>query len=763
MKWRERLMGGDSWLKWLAKIAFAGMALLVAYAVYLDSKLQQAFAELYQPHALSIQARPLIIKAGARLSADELQAELLALGYQRVNQAAQVTAQPDLTRFYRRAEHLRFQLDDRAGHKALVVDARFDGDQVVSLHHANQVLASVELAPVELDKIWAGTREDRIWVDLQQIPEQLIELLLMVEDRNFYQHWGVNPIAIGRALIANLQAGQTVQGGSTLTQQLAKNLLLTRQRSLVRKINEALLALLMEWRYSKAQILEAYINEIYMGQQGATAIHGFATASEFYFGRSLAELNLEQQVALVAMIKGPSLYNPWRRPETLAERRDLILRMLLQREQLDIELYQRISSRPVAVVNKRELQLKQRPAIVRSVRSEMQQWISGRYQGRLTAIATSIDPLSQQAMEQAARDGIAELEAAYAVEQLQLAMIAVDVTSGAVRALVSDCQPEYPGYNRVMEARRPIGSLLKPVILLAGFQQKSTMNLATPLNDRPVSMRSSTGKRWQPQNFDKKYRGSVASIDALSKSLNVPFVNLGMSIGLESIEQLLTSLIGEEVKGLYPSDLLGSISMSPWQVAQIFNTLANQGSYQPLHLIQGAQLTGGNWRSVRQPYRQQIIDPSHAFLVMYGMQQVVAEGTARSLNQRFPGAHLAAKTGTSNDYRDAWFVASDGREVVVIWVGRDDNQPINLTGSQAAMQLYRHYLHQRSALPLQLAAPADIEFLPVDVSGKVYEAGCPAERTLPFDVKAELLQIRCAKKMTPEADAQKPWWKRIFG
>ncbi|MBD1389946.1 penicillin-binding protein 1B [Neiella sp. HB171785] len=760
MSWRERIIGQDSWWRVIGKVAFSLAVLLAGYLIYLDSKLQQAFAELYQPHVLTVQARPLVIQSGIRLSATELVAELKALGYQQANQIKQLKQDLHSKLLVHHRDAIHFTATD---HQQGVITVGFEQDRITKLQAAGSPLDKLTLAPVTLDKIWAGTREDRIWIDLQQVPEQLIELLLLVEDRGFYQHWGVNPIAIARAMVANLQAGHTVQGGSTLTQQLAKNLLLTRQRSLIRKLNEAFLALLMEWRYDKDVILEAYINEIYMGQHGATAIHGFATASQFYFNKPLHQLNLEQQVALVAMVKGPSLYNPWRRPEKLAERRDLILRMLLEREQLDTDLYQRISARPVAVVAKQKLQLKQRPAVVRAVRKELQQRISSRHAGELMAVATTIDPLSQAAMEQTAVSVIEELEDRHQLQQLQVAMIAVDSVSGAVRAMISDRRPDYPGYDRVTEAQRPIGSLLKPVILLAGLEFKSDMSLASKLNDRPVSMRSSEGKRWQPQNFDKQYRGSVVAIDALAKSLNVPFVNLGMSVGLEPIAKLLAGLTGAPAPHLYPSDLLGSVSMSPWQVAQLYSSLVNYGSYQPLYLVAGVSLDRSGNQHIRPPGSYQALDSSNAYQVMFAMQQVVKAGTAKQLQSAFGDAELAAKTGTSNDYRDAWFVGVDGREIVVVWVGRDDNQPIKLTGSQAAMQFYSRYLAKRKALPLQLIPPTDVALMAVDSDGQIFSGECQKQRVLPIDQRKDLAIQPCVKKETPKDDSVRPWWKRIFG
>ena len=758
---RHFLFGDDSWLKVFIKVCVTLGILLAAYLVFLDSKLQRAFSELYQPQAIELHARHLVVKPGIRLQLKDLAEELEALNYHRVSHPTQPNQYAMSSSRLEVYLNQQANVSDPQSRRVLI---RFEGARVVSTYSAtaNQPVDWFALPPVVLDKIWAGKRQDRQMVNLDQVPDSLVDLLLMVEDRNFYTHWGINPIAIGRALLANIKAGHTVQGGSTLTQQLAKNLLLTRERSLIRKLNEAFLALLMELRYSKEQILTAYLNETYLGQSGATAVHGFGTAAQFYFGKPLNLLNLEQQVALVAMVKGPSYYNPWSHAERLAQRRDLILRMLLEQENLDIGLYQRITERPVPVIAKSSLRLRQRPTLVGQVKRELEQRLGERYQKSYQSVQTTVDPLSQRAMETVARRALSRLEKRYNRSGLQLAMLAIDVDSGAIRALVSDRRPDFAGFNRVRDAQRPIGSLLKPVIVLAALENKPQMTLATVLNDRPVSMRNEKGRRWQPQNYDKKYHGSIVTIDALARSLNVPFVNLGMSIGLDKVQHEVSRLSGQTIDHLYPSDLLGSISLSPWQVAQIYSTIASQGVYQPLFMLKSAAVKGMGPLLAREPSRAEQLDPSLAYQALIAMQQVVKQGTAKKLQQRFPGVALSGKTGTTNDYRDAWFVGIDGRELVVTWVGRDDNAPINMTGSQAAMQLYMEYLDLRRPIAQTLTPPSDIEWVGFDAKGRPMKKGCQGIRSLPIDISRIPNQYACEAYEKKAREEDKPWWQRVF-
>ncbi|MCM2678767.1 penicillin-binding protein 1B [Echinimonas agarilytica] len=761
MKVLQAITGGQSWWRIVLKFGVALGALLVGYLIYLDSKMLSVFSHLQQSQAIEIHSRALEIKPGVRLTRSDLTLELDDLNYQRVSRPSRTNQYSASSSKVEVMLNNAVQTTPVQRHHVMV---HFDQDRVASIDDldAGESLEQFTLPARVLDKIWAGEREDRIHVPLEQVPQQLIDLLLLVEDRDFYNHWGVNPIAIGRALIANISAGKTVQGGSTLTQQLTKNLLLTRERSITRKINEAFLSLLLEWRYDKDRILEAYINEVYLGQSGATAVHGFATASQFYFGKPLNLLALDEQIILVAMVKGPSLYNPWRRPDNVVQRRDLILRVLLERQDITSDTYLAMVERPIKVVKKGKLQTNARPSLTSAVGLELSARASRSDRGQIQAIQTTIDPLSQKAMEEAIIQTIPQLEQRQDVSNLQVAMIAVDVDSAAIKAMVSDRNPQFPGFNRIRQANRPIGSLLKPFILMSALKRQDKTTLGTMLNDRPVSMRDDQGNRWQPQNFDKKYRGSVAAIDALKLSLNVPFVNLGMSVGLPDVKADLESFTGHRYRSFYPSDLLGSISMTPWQVAQLYNTLADQGVFQPLYLLESIETDSG-YMPLSAPKRSQRIDPSLAYLLTYAMQQVVQDGTARKLGALYPNVVMAGKTGSTNDYRDAWYIGIDGREVVVVWIGRDDNRPIHMTGSAAAMSIYSHYLQQRGPLSQTLTPPVDVEIRPFDEKGNILTEKCPYIRQLPVDKQKNDARIECAKNPSISEQEVKPWWKKIFG
>ena len=761
MNIRQLLFGHLSWKGVIFRILLTASVVLLAYLIYLDGKMKSTFAQMTRAQPIEILARPMTVTPGQLLSPKDLAAELAALNYQKVVEVHQPGEFAESANKLEVFLHADAQVSPQGPRRILV---HFEGAAVSTLRSQNdQPVLNFKLPAVVISKLWPGKREERNPVTLEQVPQSLVELLLWVEDRDFYQHLGVNPVAILRALMVNLSAGRTVQGGSTLTQQLAKNLLLTRERSLTRKLNEALLALLMEWHYGKEQILQAYINEVYLGQSGATAIHGFATASTFYFGKPLEALTLEQQVMLVAMVKGPSLYHPWRRPEKLRQRRDLLLRSLLEQEQIETQQYLVATDAPLGVLAQGKLTTRQRPALATVVKQELQQRAGWQLDDGILSVQTTVDPVSQQAMEQAVQRALPALEASYQVEQLQVAMVAVDIDQGAVRAMVSDRNPSYAGFNRAREANRPIGSLLKPFILLTALNHQPKMNLATQLNDRPVSMLSEKGKRWQPQNFDRQYRGSVSAIEALVKSLNVPFVNLGMTVGLEQVRTELERLTDFSLNTLYPSDLLGSMSMTPWQVAQLYSPIAAQGVHQSLFLVDGIRSKSSEFELIK-PNREARIDPTRLYLLQYALLQVVEKGTARRLASAFPNIALAGKTGTTNDYRDAWFVGIDGRELVVVWVGRDDNEPIRLTGSKAAMAVYQDYLQLRPPLPFEPLIPAEVKLAGFDEKGRPVAEGCPFQSRLPAIQTNLITQFGC--EAVPDDETRKnngSWWQRVFG
>lgn len=717
-----------NWKHGFIKLCITGLVAIAGYMLYLDGLIIHTFdGERWQSPA-RVFARPLSLTAGMPLTIEELKTELNLKGYQRVNKphaAGQYAASATRVAIWLNAVDAK-----HAGLSRLWLE--FDWQRLAHLSSRGQSISGkVTLAPMEVDRITSSRKRDRLPVTLDEIPDTLISALLLVEDRNFFQHAGVAPSAIARAFVANIRAGHAVQGGSTLTQQLAKNLFLTRERSLTRKIKEAFLALIMDFRYSKERLLETYLNEIYMGQNGAVAVHGFGAASEFYFGKPLRQLSVAQQAMLVAMVKGPSLYNPWRRPEKVKERRDLVLRLLVSDNLISRADYESSVHHGLAIQPKSRARLQNRPAIVDLIRKEL---AAQRGLGAIPdtlSLYTSLSPTAQQALEGAVSSTLPILEKRKEIKGLQVGAVVLDSVSGQVKALVGDRHFSYAGFNRALHAYRPIGSLIKPFIVLAALES-GEYHLASQLNDRPVSLRDNSGKRWQPQNYDRRFRGSVSMEDALQNSLNVPFVNLGMQLGLDKIKSVLTRAGLNKVGTLYPSSLLGSVPLSPLQVAQLYASLTSNGYMIQPHLIYSIQDANAQHKQYHHWQEQQRFDSTDTYLTNYALMRVPRYGTAKHLGKVFPRVNLAGKTGTTNDLRDSWYVGFDERDLVVIWVGRDDNQPTGLTGSSGALRIYENYLKQRGADSMQLPLPADVAMVSFNQHGVAVSPECESVRQYPI-------------------------------
>lgn len=566
--------------------------------------------------------------------------------------------------------------------------------------------------------------QQRLFLPRSKFPDTLIDILLTIEDRYFYYHDGIKISSIFRAFWVNLVSGHTIQGGSTVTQQLVKNLFLSNNKSFWRKFNEVYMALIFEYRFSKDYILELYLNEIYFGQIGNDQIRGFPLASFCYFGRPINELSIDQQAMLIGMIKGASLYNPWKNPKITLERRNLVLKLLKNIKIINLKLYNTLISRPLGVQSKNIIMLNAHPAFIQMVYEELDGINKNSIKNKIynlsgSKIFTTLDPKSQKSAEKAMIKGIQRLRLYSKMLDLEGAMVVIDRFSGAIRAVVGGSDPHFAGFNRAMYARRPIGSLIKAAIYLAALNQPKKYRFNTWISDDPITIKQSNGLIWSPRNYDRKFRGKAMLIDAFVHSLNIPTVNLGLTVGIDTISNLLIDLgITNSLISSFPSILLGSISLTPINVAQEFQTIASGGQFSSLSCIRYIVDLKSTILYQNFLRAKRVIAPQSAYLILYAMQQVVERGTAYVLSMKFPSFHLAAKTGTTNDFRDSWFVGIDGKEVVVIWVGRDNNGKTVLTGSNGALKLYSLYLeYQGGPIPLKLKIPDCIKTIPIDSSG----------------------------------------------
>lgn len=702
-----------------------------------------------------VYARPLELYPELPLSALQLQQELKGLGY-----TSRLQGQGSYELHHNALSlHTRdFQFwDEQVSGKRLRLSFRGDVIEKVLDVQSGKPLQLARLDPIQIASIYPHHREDRDLVKLEQVPSLLIDTLLLVEDQDFYAHSGIRPLSIMRALLANIRAGAAVQGGSTLTQQLVKNFFLNNERSLKRKAIEAMMALLLEWHYSKQEILQTYLNEIYLGQEGERAIHGFGLASRFYFGQSINALSPGQIALLIALVKGPSHYDPRRNSQRALDRRNRVLSMMAREHLLSEEVAARARHEPLHVRDTQRSVFPY-PAFVDLVRRQLQRDYRDedlRTEG--LRIFTTLDPLIQFEAEQALSTRLTKLENArkFPTGELQGALVMTHSNSGEVVALIGDRKPAYVGFNRALDAQRPIGSLIKPVIYLEALSHVGLYHAATLLDDSVFSFRDRRGILWQPENYDKVFHGHIPLYQGLVYSYNAATARLGMTLGLDPILQRLRQMGLDKPVLALPSVLLGALSLSPLEVTQVYQTFAANGFTMPLRAVREI-LTVDGVLLQRYPLNIKQIEGSDAVYILNGLLQKVVEiGTARAVGQALPVLRAAGKTGSSDHLRDSWFAGFTGEHLAVIWVGRDDNQPMQLTGATGALPVWIDVMSRVNSHPLHIKQPENVEWVRVEAdTGYRSNGKCEKELELPFIMGSAPDQLAGCRSRS--------FWRRLF-
>ena len=718
-----------SFKSFLLKVAFTGAVLTVFYGGYLDWQIRSKMDGQIWRLPAEVYSRIESVKISDNLAFDEVIQILLDNEYRQTTMVAapgDFKLEDDTIVVLRRA----FPFPDKPEPQR-VLRLRFVDNKLNRIEDLVSVKAIDEfrLAP-KLIAMLESDNEDRLAIPLQNYPRLLIDALILTEDRRFYDHHGINPVGIIRALITNIRAGQTVQGGSTLTQQLVKNLFLSSERTITRKANEALMSLLLDWRYDKNRILETYLNEIYLGQNGDTQIHGFELASQFYFGRSIREISLDQIALLVGMVKGPSLYNPWRNPQNALERRNVVLKLMLEHKMIGDELYQLLSQRPLGVQPKGQISRKY-PSFIQTLQADLRRELGEHKISSLLGarIFTTMDLKQQAQAENAVVNTVSQLQLKTKNPYLEGAMIVADYRVGEIRAVVGGLQTQYAGFNRALMAKRQIGSLVKPSIYLTALSNPEQFRLNTPINNQPITINVKGSPPWQPRNYDKKYSGSVMLMDALARSLNIPTVNIGMKVGLSKVIDTQKAMGWDNVEiPKVPAMLLGAYTISPYDVTKLYQTIANQGGRIELTTVDTIADRQGNIIYQHDKTAKQVVPPEAAFQTLFAMQQTVERGTARSLQNDYADLRLAGKTGTTNDARDTWFVGIDGKNISTVWLGRDDNGETKLTGASGALQIYKDYLSHTYIEKLKLNKPANMKWVGITQHGSW---DCDSNRVIP--------------------------------
>jgi penicillin-binding protein 1B len=706
------------------------------YVVYLDIKITEKISGKIWSFPSSVYARPLELFKNKRIGASDVINELDNLDYVKVDTRPNKPGQYRVynysnIEFVSREFEFGEAIQSSKGVRLSIADGVIKSIEELN---SNNSIAVFRLEPIKIAGIYPKQKEERELIKLEDVPDDLILALLAVEDRRFYTHWGIDPVSIVRALFANIVAGKTVQGGSTLTQQLVKNIFLSSERTLVRKVNEAIMALLLEFHYDKSVILETYINEVYLGQNGSNQIHGFQLASQFYFSQPLQRISRDQMAMLVGLVKGPSWYEPRRNPARSKSRRNQVLALMHERGVITQFQYDKYSAAPLGISKKPKLSSNRYPALMGLVRRQLQQdYNEDDLKTAGLKIFTSIDPIVQDKAEASVVSIIPRLEVnKNNTSQLQAAVIIASSEQGEIQALVSDRNPKFSGFNRSLDAVRQIGSLIKPAIYLTALQQSDNYSLASMLKDEPLHIKTSNEDVWSPMNYDKKYLGDVSLFEALKNSRNVPTVRLGLDIGLPAISDSLHNLGVTRDIPAYPSMTLGAFNLSPLDVANMYQTFAADGYHIPLRVIREV-LDKENKPLKRYPlsFSKSLGDKS-VHLVNHTLHQVTQTGTAKSLSRTLP-KKVAGKTGTTDDTRDSWFAGFSGEHLAVVWIGRDDNKSTGLTGASGALRLWSDIMQHINTEDLTLSLPAGVSEHWIDLkSGGLSDKSCQGAVKLPF-------------------------------
>jgi penicillin-binding protein 1B len=701
--------------RWFSRSILFLLGCVIGFAplswLYFDRVVDLRFDLSRLPEPSRVYARPLELYPGMVLGAASLRTELEAARYREDPALRQPGSFQRLGTDRFRVHSRAFAFDDGT-EVAELLELRLAGGKLAQLTDLDgNAKALKRLDPALIGTLYMDDPGERRPLPLHEFPALLVAGIQAVEDRRFGRHHGVDPAGLTRAMLANLRAGQLVQGGSTLTQQLVKNTLLTRERSLERKLKEFALALVIDARFEKGQILEAYLNRVYLGQLGSRPVQGFGAAAEFYFGRSLDELETVEHALLIGLVKGPSLYDPRRFPDRAMARRNLVLRQFAETGLIDQTTLERYQTLPLGVAPRPAAARERHPAFVDLV----QRQLTAEYSAEVLAstgltILTTLDPLAQRMAERAVESGLEKIDKGGTLES---ALVLSRAADGEILALVGGRQPRLPGFNRAVTARRQVGSLLKPFVYLLALSQPQRYNLGSLLSDAEVSYRLPNGQTWQPRNYDRKNHGEVLLIEALARSYNQATARLGMQLGLPAFGELLANLGVSVGAQPLPSALLGAVDLSPLQVTQLYQALASGGRVLPLTPLRAVLDQRGQVLS-RVPMRAGVPSQVEVIrLLTLAMVETTVSGTANRLTREGRmSVDSAGKTGTSDDLRDSWYAGFTGEHLAVVWVGQDDNSSSGKTGSSGALLVWEELFAELPSRPIRLAFSEQVRWNP---------------------------------------------------
>ncbi|MBN2299089.1 MAG: PBP1A family penicillin-binding protein [Deltaproteobacteria bacterium] len=580
--------------------------------------------------------------------------------------------------------------------------------RIISIDEARDI-ESVVLEPECIAEIFDEKFEDRTIVTLDECPAFLLDALISTEDRRFYEHWGMDVRSLIRAALANIKAGGITEGGSTITQQLIKNLFLTQKRTFGRKFKEMWMAFIMEAVYSKPEILEMYINEIYMGRRGYSGIYGLGRAARLFFDKDISDIDLAEAALLAGIIRAPNRYSPYAYPADALARRNTVLELMKDSRMIEPGLFEEARNKPIRVIPI-EPTLKHAPYFIDHVLARIQdQYPATRLAKGGYRIFTTLDMNMQQTAQTLLTHGLKSKD-----DGIEGAVIINDPLAGDILAMVGGKDYASSQFNRCTQIRRHIGSLIKPILYYTALRRGYT--LSSFIDDSPITVTLEDGTLWEPENFDKISHGRIMIRDALIHSYNQATVRMGMDLGLHSIAAEIRDILPGIFVKENPSLFLGALDCSPLEVTMLFSAFANQGySIGPSCIKAIVNENGTVLRQDIDGRGEQVFDPAAVYLINSALMEVVTSGTARSAQMYGISDGICGKTGTTNDLRDSWFVGFTPDVVVTVWLGNDEFKPIGLTGASGAMPIASMIL-ARIAKTDTWNVPDDIIFCSIDRS-----------------------------------------------
>jgi penicillin-binding protein 1B len=625
--------------------------------------------------------------------------------------------------------------------RALPVEVDFDEGTVRSIKRLDDgaPLRGIRVEPELITSIFNNEMEDRLPVALSAVPKVLTDAIIATEDKNFYHHEGISIRGTLGALVTDLKSHTWTHGGSTLTQQLVKNLYLNPERTWRRKVTEALMAVLLEARYSKAEILEGYLNEIYLGQNGAVQIIGVEQASEVYFGKHVTYLTLPEAATLAGMIRSPNVLSPLKYPERAKPRRDLVLSLMKEQGYITDAEYQQAVAMPLTTARFPKTS-RSAPFFVDLVLKQLREtYPETQLKTEGLRVFTTLDTIMQRSAEQAMDGGIDGLNKKYSYLRksptpLEGVMLTIQPGTGYVKALVGGRNYSKTQFNRAIQARRQPGSLFKPFVYIAAMDPargQQALNAATVLDDSPISVRTGNAI-WTPQNYDLRFHGRVSVRTALAHSYNIPAVRAAMNAGVPNVIKEASAIGIESRLQPYPSVSLGSFEVTPLEIAYAYSAFANLGvKAEPVSILAVATHDGKLLES-REVKMKRVAPASVCYVMNDILKDVFNYGTAVKARSLGFDRAFAGKTGTTSNYRDAWFIGYSPRILSLVWVGFDDGHSVRLAGGDACVPIWTSHMNRIAGMvpDVDWRKPDDVVERTVDPeSGMLATPYCPQTKS----------------------------------